>query len=127
MESTDLRDEFFRLARQDPYSYMLQRMWTEAWVAGYERALIEVKDFVYQDSVGGVDELANCKSRYERREDAVEDLTGERQKSAEVMALAAMGTKLERMAAPILDQLLDPKRIEREGIRPATRRPIAEA
>jgi hypothetical protein len=109
MERTPLREEFFRLAQEDPYTYQLQRMWAEAWVLGYETALADVV-------VGGdVSKVIHAKSRYERHDDAIEYLTGDRQRAEDLVALAVLGTKMERLASEHLARLMDPKRIEMHG------------
>ena len=110
MERTPLREEFFRLAQDDPYTHQLQRLWAEAWVLGYETALADAL-------VDGADvsKVIDAKSRYERREDAIAHLTEDRQRAEDLVALAMLGTKMERLASDHIARLMDPKRIEMVG------------
>ena len=49
MERTPLREEFFRLAHEDPYLAMIRKMYVRAWAEGYRRALDDVMDDILLD------------------------------------------------------------------------------
>lgn len=46
MERTQLSEEFFREARENPFLHVIQRMYTEAFAEGFSRALREIQDSV---------------------------------------------------------------------------------
>lgn len=107
MEHTPLREEFFRQAREDPYLSMVQKFWAEAWVAGYEKALHDVVTGVSFPREGHeIEEFGHSKSHRERIDIALEDLTGDRRQAEDAVAIAMMGTKMERLALDHIDRLL---------------------
>lgn len=50
MDRTKQREEFFAHAKQDPYTVMLQRMWSDAWAQGYETARAEIIQTLHEAS-----------------------------------------------------------------------------
>lgn len=95
MERTALREEFFRLAQEDPYLHLIQKAWADAWARGYEEAC-EVHDF-------------ECKSHYDLHDDALEYLTAHERRAEELVALAVLGTKMERLASEHIARFMDPR------------------
>jgi hypothetical protein len=108
MERTPLRKEFFEHAREDPYLAVIEKTWARAWVDGYQRALEELAETIpYKREREDVLDFLHAKSYGERLDDALEWLTGKARQAEELVALACLGTKLER-AQP---QSLGPIRI----------------
>lgn len=116
MERTPLREEFFRRASEDPYLSMIQKMWADAWVSGYEEALRDVITQVAHPREGHeIEGFRLSRSYQERVADALEYLTTTEQRAEALIALAALGTKMERLASEHIERLIDPRRIEMIG------------
>lgn len=116
MERTPLREEFFRRASEDPYLSMVQKTWTRAWVTGYEQALRDVVTGVaHPRTAHEIETFRYSRSYGERTEDALEYLTENEHRAEELVALAMLGTKMERLASTHIARLMDPKRIEMHG------------
>lgn len=116
MERTPLREEFFRRASEDPYLSMIQKMWADAWVSGYEKALRDVITHVeHPREAHEVEEFRHSRSYQDRVADALEFLTATEQRAEELIALAVLGTKMERLASEHIERWMDPRRIEMIG------------
>ena len=113
MERTELREEFFKLIREDPYLAVVERTWARAWVDGYEQALRDVVVLVDPPrEAHEIEEFSYSKTYGERLEDARAFLTDTRSRAEEIVALAMLGSKMEKMASDVIQRLLDPKRFE---------------
>ena|ERR1700691_770403 len=98
MDDTELRQAFFAEVVQHPYSHMLARMWSEAWVLGYEKALKDVPEEVPAPrGIEEVEAFRYSRSHSERMADAAEYLTESKNRTETeyLMALAAIGERLE--------------------------------
>lgn len=78
MEETELREQFFAEATNDPWAHMATRMYGDAWADGYEQAL---RDHGLADRPRHRDLFAR----------AMEYLTEQRQKSEAQMVVAMAG------------------------------------
>lgn len=108
-----MREEFFKLIREDPYLAVVERTWARAWVDGYEQALRDVVVLVDPPrEAHEIEEFSYSKTYGERLEDARAFLTDTRSRAEEIVALAMLGSKMEKMASDVIQRLLDPKRFE---------------
>jgi hypothetical protein len=100
MERTPLQQEFFRRSEDDPYLRMIQKMWVDAYLSGYEEAL-------HRTDSWDAHEL----SRSDVREIAVSWLTEKEDRADELVALATLGYKMEKLAIEVIERLMNPKLI----------------
>lgn len=101
MERTDLREEFFRRASEDPYLHQVQKMWADAWVYGYLQAFADCKEhvFFYRREHDEIDDFVCSRSHPDLIEQALEFLTAQERQAQDLVALATLETKMERLAS----------------------------
>lgn len=109
MERTPLREEFFRLAMEDPYLAQIRKMYVHAWVEGYRRALDDVLaiHFCAPYDTHLVEELRYSKSYRDREEDALAYVTATERQAEELVSLALLGGKIERAQPHLIGPMGD--------------------
>lgn len=112
MERTALREEFFEMAREDPYLAQIKRMYSHAWVEGYRRAIEDLieggaPDIGYAREREALQEFLHEKSYSERLEDALAHVTQTERRAEELVSLALLGTKLEKATPHVVGPMGD--------------------